>query len=65
MLIVRWQGVTERGHSKMGEPMVETWSTTKDVSIDFGATFLIIKTVIGGQLLLSVPSWRIIDVTTE
>lgn len=65
MLHVRWQGITERGHSKAGVPLVETFSTTKDVSVALNDQWLIIHTVTGNELLLSVPTWRIIDVSTD
>jgi len=62
MLHIRWESAEQ---TRTGVPVIEEFHTSKDVTIDLGGNFLTIKTAIGGQLLLSVPTWRIIDITTD
>lgn len=64
MLNVKWQGVRNLG-DHAGKPLVEMWSTSRDVSVSLNDHWLIIRTVVGNELLLSVPTWRIIDITTD
>lgn len=62
MLHVRWESAERDRYSN---PVVEEFHTSKDITLDLGGNFLTIKTAIGGQLLLSIPTWRIIDITTD
>jgi len=64
MLNVKWQAVRNLG-DHAGKPMVEIWSTSRDVHVELNSYWLIIRTVDGNELLLSVPTWRIIDVTRD
>jgi hypothetical protein len=62
MLLVRWESA-ER--DRYGSPVVEEFQTSKDVSIGLNDHWLTLKTIVGNTLLLSVPTWRIIDITTD
>jgi len=62
MLHVRWESAEQ---NRNGAPVVEEFHTTKDVSVALNDHWLVLKTVVGNELLLSVPAWRIIDVTTD
>jgi len=62
MLHVRWESA-ER--NRYGAPVVEEFHTSKDVSVSLNDHWLTLKTMVGNELLLSVPTWRIIDITTD
>jgi hypothetical protein len=57
---MRWQSIKSNG-----DPGIEEFHTTKNVKITSGETFVTVTTVTGNELVLQVPSWRILDITTD